>query len=72
LTGQNFDYESFQATYDSSPALQQIVADFSDHGITLNVDKKEPEQPAAAPSQHFGGIDGSAKTAAKHTLDRLK
>ena len=31
------DYETFKAVYDSSPAIQQMVKNFDDDGIELNV-----------------------------------
>jgi len=69
LTGQAFNYETFQANYDSNPALQNIVADFNDQGVTLNVNKKDHDQ-SIEPDQSNPGIDASAKQAAKNTLQR--
>lgn len=73
-TGQAFDYDSFQLKYDASPALQHLIADFSESGITLNVKKKQPEkevEPASSTNQDGSSVN-RAKKAAKHTLDRLK
>ena len=47
------DYESFKAMYDSSPAIQALVANFSADGIELNVPgvSNPPGADAAADQQ---------------------
>jgi len=71
LTGQSFDYESFQNQYDNDPTqkLQHIVADFNEHGLTLNVKNKENSDVGMQPSTDKG-IDSSAIQAANKTLKR--
>lgn len=70
MTGQSFDYETFQAKYDANPALQHIVADFNDHGITLNVKKKKHDTVTTNLPKHDVGINKSAKQAASKTIQR--
>lgn len=74
ITGQKFDYETFQAKYDANPALQHLVADFNDHGITLNVKHKKHNDmvsPDITPEKQQADINKSAQDAAQQTLNRI-
>jgi hypothetical protein len=74
ITGQTFDYETFQAKYDATPALQHIVADFNDHGITLNVKHAKHDDmvsPEITPEKQQADINKSAQHAANNTLNRI-
>ena len=75
ITGQSFDYETFQAKYDANPSLQHIVADFNDHGITLNVKHAHHDDsevaPDITPEKQQADINKSAQHAATNTLNRI-
>ena len=72
ITGQAFDYETFQAKYDATPSLQNIVSDFDDYGVTLNVKTKtHSDRNEITPEKQQSDINSSAKSAAKNTLDRV-
>lgn len=70
LTGQEFDQDSFQNLYDTSPVIQNIVASFDENGISLNV-KNQAMNPApeASPTNN-SNIDSSAKKAANKLLQK--
>ena len=71
ITGQSFTYQTFQDKYDNDPTqkLQHIVADFNEHGLTLNVNKKK-SNGMTAPQQSDQGINSSAMKAANKTIQR--
>jgi len=65
------DYETFKAMYDSMPAIQQMVKNFNQDGIELNVpgapdDEKEPTQGTGQTSQD--AVDQMAASAAPQQL----
>jgi hypothetical protein len=65
-TGIEYTYDQFIDAYESSPALQNIVSDYNDRGLTLVTQPQEVEPESEGGSD----IESSAKTAAKKTLDR--
>jgi hypothetical protein len=69
LTGQEFNYDSFQSLYDANPTIQNIVANFDENGLSLNV-KNQEKQPVPEPTAAGQSIDKTAKAAAQKTLDR--
>ena len=66
------DYETFKAMYDSIPSIQQMVKNFNDDGIELNVPGAPDEEPkgdgtqTAADSQ--AAVDQAAASAAAGQL----
>ena len=66
------DYETFKAMYDSIPSIQQMVKNFNDDGIELNVPGAPDEEPkgdgtqTAADSQ--AAVDQTAASAAAGQL----
>jgi hypothetical protein len=42
---EQFDYDSFKASYDNSPMIQAIVHRFDDRGIELKTKTKDPKAP---------------------------
>ncbi len=65
------DYETFKAMYDASPAIQNLVKNFNDKGVELNVPgapdaEKEPTQGTGQTSQD--AVDQTASTAAAGQL----
>lgn len=70
ISGQEVDYEAFKSDYDANPEkYDNIIADFSEKGVTLNPDSMEPELPEE-PTGESPGIQSSAKRAASHTLKK--
>jgi hypothetical protein len=72
ITGQIFDYNSFQVKYDTSPALQQIVSDFDNSGLTLTVNSQANSDQVSNVPSNGSDIKSSAKSAAEKTLQRNK
>lgn len=63
------DYETFKAMYDASPALQAVVKDFNEKGITLNVPgAPDDEQPAQTGQTSQDAVDQQAAAAAPKQL----
>ena len=66
------DYETFKSMYDSSPALQNLVKNFNDKGIELNVPGAPESQPAgdgtAKPTDSQTAVDKMAASAAPQQL----
>ncbi len=64
------DYETFKAIYDSSPALQNIVANFNDKGIELNVPgtDKDTQTPVKQGQTSQDAVDKMAASAAPQQL----
>ena len=66
------DYETFKSMYDSSPVLQQLVKNFNDRGIELNVPGAPDEQPTgdgtAQPQDSQAAVDKMAASAAPQQL----
>ena len=66
------DYETFKATYDSSPAIQSLVKNFNADGIELDV----PGAPDADPQSPQGdqssqdAVDQTAASAAPQQLSQ--
>lgn len=65
------DYETFKAMYDSTPALQALVKDFNDQGVTLNVpgapDDKHPTQDGQSSAEK---VDQMASAAVDQQMDQ--
>lgn len=60
------DYESFKAMYDSDPAIQSLVANFSADGIELNVPGvANPPDVAGGTAQQQSPQDQVAQKAAQ-------
>ena len=67
VTGQNLDYDSFKAQFDTNPQLKSIVDRFDDNGITIKT--KNKAEPESIPGQKkTSSIEASAKRAAAKTL----
>jgi hypothetical protein len=66
------DYETFKAIYDSSPAIQNLVKNFNDRGIELNVPGAPDEEPKGdgtqTPQDSQAAVDKIAASAAPQQL----
>jgi hypothetical protein len=66
------DYETFKAIYDSSPAIQNLVKNFNDRGIELNVPGAPDEEPKGDGTQTAqdsqAAVDKIAASAAPQQL----
>jgi hypothetical protein len=66
------DYETFKSMYDSSPILQNLVKNFNDDGIELNVPGVADEQPKGdgtqSPQDSQAAVDKIAASAAPQQL----
>ena len=66
------DYETFKAMYDSIPAIQQMVKNFNDDGIELNVPGAPDEEPKGdgtqTPADSQAAVDQTAASAAAGQL----
>jgi hypothetical protein len=68
------DYETFKAMYDASPAIQNLVKNFNDKGIELNVPGAPKDAAEQEPTQ--GGetsqdvVDKTAASAAAGQLSQ--
>lgn len=62
------DYETFKVMYDTNPALQSLIKDFNDSGITLNVPGAPDEEPKGSgvqdPQDSQAALDQAAASAA--------
>jgi hypothetical protein len=66
------DYETFKSMYDSNPVLQNLVKNFNDRGIELNVPGAPDEEPkgdgTAQPADSQAAVDKIAASAAPQQL----
>jgi hypothetical protein len=66
------DYETFKAMYDSIPTIQQMVKNFNDDGIELNVPGAPDEEPTGdgtqTPADSQAAVDKIAASAAPQQL----
>jgi len=66
------DYETFKSMYDSSPAIQNLVKNFNDQGIELNVPGAPDEEPKGdgtqTPQDSQAAVDKIAASAAPKQL----
>jgi hypothetical protein len=66
------DYETFKAMYDASPAIQNLVKNFNDKGIELNVPGAPNEEPKGdgtkGPEDSQAAVDQTAASAAAGQL----
>jgi hypothetical protein len=66
------DYETFKAMYDSIPSIQQMVKNFNDDGIELNVPGAPDEEPKGdgtqTPADSQAAVDQTAASAAAGQL----
>ena len=66
------DYETFKAMYDSIPSIQQMVKNFNDDGIELNVPGAPEEEPKGdgtqTPADSQAAVDQTAASAAAGQL----
>lgn len=66
------DYETFKAMYDSIPTIQQMVKNFNDDGIELNVPGAPDEEPTGdgtqTPADSQAAVDQTAASAAAGQL----
>ncbi len=68
ISGQEFDYAAFEAEYDETPQLQELVTDFNDSGIIL---KTKHQKHAPAPKDKTGSsVRDSAKKAAAKRISK--
>lgn len=65
-TGQEADYDSFKAQFDSNPQMKNLVDKFDENGITIKTKRKagEPTQLAAKKEKAKANVAASAKRAA--------
>lgn len=66
------DYETFKSMYDSSPAIQNLVKNFNDQGIELNVPGAPDAEPKGdgtqTPQDSQAAVDKIAASAAPKQL----
>lgn len=66
------DYETFKSIYDSSPAIQDLVKNFNDKGVELNVPGAPDQEPQGdgtqTPQDSQAAIDKIAASAAPQQL----
>ena len=66
------DYETFKSMYDSNPVLQNLVKNFNDRGVELNVPGAPDEEPkgdgTAQPADSQAAVDKIAAGAAPQQL----
>ena len=66
------DYETFKAMYDASPAIQNLVKNFNDKGIELNVPGAPDQEPKGdgtkGPEDSQAAVDKTAASAAAGQL----
>ena len=66
------DYETFKSIYDSSPAIQNLVKNFNDRGIELNVPGAPDAEPkrdgTKTPQDSQAAVDKIAASAAPQQL----
>ena len=66
------DYETFKAMYDSIPSIQQMVKNFNDDGIELNVPGAPDAEPKGdgtqTPADSQAAVDQTAASAAAGQL----
>jgi hypothetical protein len=66
------DYETFKSIYDSSPAIQNLVKNFNDKGVELNVPGAPDQEPQGdgtqSPQDSQAAVDKIAASAAPQQL----
>ncbi len=66
------DYETFKSMYDSNPAIQNLVKNFNNQGIELNVPGAPDEEPKGdgtqTPQDSQAAVDKMAASAAPKQL----
>ena len=66
------DYETFKSIYDSSPAIQNLVKNFNDRGVELNVPGAPDQEPQGdgtqTPQDSQAAVDKIAASAAPQQL----
>jgi hypothetical protein len=66
------DYETFKSIYDSSPAIQNLVKNFNDRGVELNVPGAPDAEPEGdgtqTPQDSQAAVDKIAASAAPQQL----
>jgi len=64
------DYETFKSMYDSSPALQNLVKNFNQDGIELNVPgaPDADQEPTQGDQSSQDAVDATAASAAPQQL----
>jgi hypothetical protein len=66
------DYETFKSIYDSSPAIQNLVKNFNDRGVELNVPGAPDAEPngdgTQTPQDSQAAVDKIAASAAPQQL----
>jgi hypothetical protein len=69
------DYETFKSIYDSSPAIQNLVKNFNDRGVELNVPGAPDEEPTGdgtqTPQDSQAAVDKIAASAAPQQLAQV-
>ena len=66
-SGQELDYDSFKAEYDSNPQLKNIVKSFDGNGLVLATKTKDVPPTTAKPKTN-ASVDSSAKRAAAKAM----
>lgn len=68
------DYETFKSIYDTSPAIQNLVKNFNDRGIELNVPGAPDAEPQGdgtqTPQDSQAAVDKIAASAAPKQLSQ--
>lgn len=62
------DYETFKAMYDSNPAIQDLVKDFSSGGVELNVPGISTDEPEQDGQSSQDAVSQAADSAAAGQL----
>ena len=68
ISGQGVDYETFKAEYDNDPALQDVIDNFDERGVTLKT--SESDMPVQQGQASVGSVESSAKRAAAKVVNR--
>jgi hypothetical protein len=71
VTGQDVNYDSFKAEFDSRPEMKNLVDKFDANGVTIKTKNKvqEPGQPGDK-NKAMAGVKSSAKRAASKLLNK--
>lgn len=63
---EQFDYDSFKASYDSNPIIQNLVHKFDAKGVELKTQKTEPKKSETGKKEN--SISKMAKSAARRRI----
>ena len=66
--GESFSYDGFKQMYDATPALQDLVKDFNEQGITIATDEANDDTSQANQDDGEANVTAAAKRAAKRGL----